>query len=358
MYPSTFNKKFPCGLGFEWTKKDGKFKKTLMTTKQISISSLEWLDFMSNDPKFVSQNGVKCIIQHGWNSDEKKFGNYAVDGYVTVDNKVYVLEFDGCYDRYHQCPICGKEPDPERTMKEEARTHFIQNKPNVTIIRMKECQWNVMRKKVVFQPQISPILMKRQLSNEKMIQLISSNTIYGFAVCDLIPTDQAKFFLEINWPPILQKTNIEHTDLPEWMQKNAHTTTFPRRTIVQSMHGENLLLHTELIAFYIKHGFLLTNVHKVYEYEGSECYKDVYETLYKARVEATRSNNKKKAMAVKLVSNAMYGQMLLVIYFFIFCLIVQYLIFRIHESFRAQYCVMKKQPIVSENILHTKQVCN
>ena len=122
MYPSTFNKKFPCGRGFEWQKKNGKFNKTLMTTNQISIASLEWLDFMSNDSRFVSQSGVRCMIQHGWNSNEKKIGNYLVDGYCVVDNKVYVLEFDGCYDRYHQCPICGKEPNPEKTKVSNSNT--------------------------------------------------------------------------------------------------------------------------------------------------------------------------------------------------------------------------------------------
>ena len=178
---------------------------------------------------------------------------------------------------------------------------------------MRECQWNVLRKNVIFTPKISPILMKRQLTNEKMIELLSSNTIYGFATVDLEQTSAASFFKDINWPPILQKTNVEHSDLPEWMQLNTSPTTFPRQTIVQSMHGKNLLLHTELISFYVEHGFLLTNVHKVYEYQGSDCYKNVYDVVYHARVEATRSKNKKKATAVKLVSNAMYGQMLLVI---------------------------------------------
>ena len=47
MYPTTFKEKFPCGLGYEWTAKNGQLTKKLMTKAKISMESLQWLDFMS-----------------------------------------------------------------------------------------------------------------------------------------------------------------------------------------------------------------------------------------------------------------------------------------------------------------------
>ena len=96
------------------------------------------------------------------------------------------------------------------------------------------------------------------------------------------------------------------------MQKNAKRTDFPRKTIVQSMHGENVLLHTALIKFYLDNGFYLTKIHQLYEYQGSKCFEDVYSKVYNARVEATETGDTMKATAVKLVSNSMYGQLLMV----------------------------------------------
>ena len=50
MYPSTYNKKFPTGLGFEWELCYGsKLKKKLMTKRKISIESLEWLEYQQKD---------------------------------------------------------------------------------------------------------------------------------------------------------------------------------------------------------------------------------------------------------------------------------------------------------------------
>ena len=104
MYPSTFREDMPCGRGFEWTLKDGMLQKRLMTTKKISISQIQWLAHMENDERFINQDNTKCRIIHGWNSEEKKIGDFFVDGYCEVDDKRYVLEFDGCY--WHGCRDC------------------------------------------------------------------------------------------------------------------------------------------------------------------------------------------------------------------------------------------------------------
>ena len=96
------------------------------------------------------------------------------------------------------------------------------------------------------------------------------------------------------------------------MQNLCPKTTFPRTTIAQAMKCDNILIHTELIKFYCKNGFVITNVESFYEFQGSNCFTEVYDKLYSARVEATREKDSMKAAAVKLTGNAMYGQTLMV----------------------------------------------
>lgn len=173
-----------------------------------------------------------------------------------------------------------------------------------------------MKETLKYKSKISPIIQKNQISKRQMLRLLSSGQLYGFAVVDIKDTPQAKKFVDLNFPPILKKIDIEYDDLPNWMKENTLKTTFPRRSIVQGMHGKSLLLHTHLIKFYVENGFVLTDVHHMFEYEGSECFKKVHDQVYKARVEATATEesdgDQRKATAVKLTSNAMYGQCLLV----------------------------------------------
>jgi hypothetical protein len=97
MYVSTYNKEMPCGRGFEWKSKNGFLEKCLIVGENISIASVEWIDFMNNDPRFIDSNGNRQIIQSGWNGAEGVVGSYPVDGFVEVDETIYALQFDGCF---------------------------------------------------------------------------------------------------------------------------------------------------------------------------------------------------------------------------------------------------------------------
>ena len=98
MYVSTYNKEMPTGRGIEWvSKSQSTFEKKLISGSNISMGSVEWIDYMNNDTRFIDSKGVRQYIQHGWNGSEVKIGNYDLDGYVKVDEIEYALQFDGCY---------------------------------------------------------------------------------------------------------------------------------------------------------------------------------------------------------------------------------------------------------------------
>lgn len=306
MYPSTFKAKFPCGRGFEWTLEKHFLHKKIMTNEKISLGSIEWLDYVQNTDKRLKQiDGSVVRLISGWGSKEFKIGPYQVDGYAKVGKMQYFYEFNGCF--FHDCLHCDSN---NLAKNEEERVNFFKSIPNSEVIIMTGCQWNQIWNKISWKSSISPHLTKRNIRQDVMLDNFKRNELYGFALIDIEATPDAQKFLDINWPPILVKSEINFTDLPEWMQQNASTKTFPRKTIVQGMFANEILLHTDLIFFYMRHGFKVTKIHKFFEFEGRCCFKKVHDAIYQARVEATLEKDEMKAMAVKLVSNAMYGRML------------------------------------------------
>ena len=98
MYVSTFAKEMPTGLGLEWNPRpSGKFYSSLMGPHNCSLSCVQWIDFMNNDPRFVDRSGKRQYIQHAWNRAEVRIGRYPVDGFVQVDEQPYILQYDGCF---------------------------------------------------------------------------------------------------------------------------------------------------------------------------------------------------------------------------------------------------------------------
>lgn len=277
------------------------------------------MDFIQNTfDGLIDKNGNRSKIQHGWSSSEKRLGKFFVDGYARVDEKNFIFEYDGCV--YHECKKCDREALFKRD--ETQRTAFLKNLPHTVIIRITECEWLEKMKTLSYTPKISPILFKKKVHPEEMLKLLTDKKLYGFLVVDIEATEKAQKFLDINWPPILKKAMVEYDDIPKWMQKNVKATDFPKEQIVQAMNGKEILLHTCLLEFYLENGFKVVKIHKFLEYEGNPCFKNVYKTVYEARVEATQMKMEKdatpemknaaemKATAVKLVSNSMYGAML------------------------------------------------
>ena len=101
----------PCGRGFEWKLTGNYFTKELMSSRKISLESVQWMAYMKHDRRFVNRSGKRCEIISGWNSEEVKVGNFELDGYCRVDEIKYALEYDGCY--WHGCAQCGEQGKPE-----------------------------------------------------------------------------------------------------------------------------------------------------------------------------------------------------------------------------------------------------
>jgi len=104
-----------------------------------------------------------------------------------------------------------------------------------------------------------------------------SSGVYGFAIVDIIPTAAAQKFLDLNWLPIIRHDEIQYSDLPEWMHRPQIEKTFPRKTLVQTMHAKEILLHTRVIQWYVENGFEIAkvNFHFINLYDNLYIYKSI-----------------------------------------------------------------------------------
>ena len=176
MYVSTYREIFPVGRGFEWTKIDNHFTRKMICSKsgnihlcylkydniiKVSFQSIRWMEFMSNDPKFVDKNGVRQPIQHGWNSTEKLVGPYPVDGFAQVDGRDIFLQFDGCH--FHKCPYCGTDGNDV-----EVRNRFLRTRGE--LITIFECQFKKITKKELPTPKISPFMWSDRIREKEIIE--------------------------------------------------------------------------------------------------------------------------------------------------------------------------------------------
>ena len=103
-------------------------------------------------------------------------------------------------------------------------------------------------------------MYKKFIGPDRLLTEILAGGVYGFAVVDIVPTAAAQKFVDLNWLPIIRHDEIQFSDIPEWMHRPGIEKTFPRKTLVQTMHATQILLHTRVIQWYVENGFEITKV--------------------------------------------------------------------------------------------------
>ncbi len=157
---------------------------------------------------------------------------------------------------------------------------------------MRECQWVAMDKSK-YKSSISSLMYSKKVSEKTLLEAINKNLIYGFILCDIEPdlnkSSIWQKFLILNWLPIIRKDEIHKEDLSPFMQQQmGPSQKFPHETLIQSLWGKKILLHSDWVQFLLENGLQISKIHELYEYQPSNCFENFYDQLYKNRVEATR----------------------------------------------------------------------
>ena len=307
MYPCSYKNKQPTGKGFHWTLENGWFQKKLIKNNNASLQSILWLEYMRHDPRFVDRNGERQTIYHSWYGAERNVGTLNspiyVDGYVSVDDSIYVLEYLGCH--VHQCKLCDTKciRTPEEIEKDNRRLQHLDNKFN--LIKISSCEWNKIERSInhIDSP-ISPLLLQRKVKEEVILEKILNGSLFGFVLIDIFPKAEAKKWELANWGPIFEHQNIDFDMLPPEMQKRVLPGDYPKKTLCQVFHAEKYFCTVEAVKFYHENGFRITKLHEVIEFQGERVIEDFYQKIYEMRVHATIDGNKCLNAIAKNVANA------------------------------------------------------
>lgn len=147
LYPNSVKNDLPTGPGlFLRRKHNSNFKIESMSSssKNASIESLEWLEFLQSTSPYNKQ------IMHAFNKGEQKVANYSVDGYLKLETEdgedfVYAFDYNGCH--WHSCPYnCQKSRQTDAEIeKEKLRAREICAAVDEYVV-MTSCTWAKIRK--------------------------------------------------------------------------------------------------------------------------------------------------------------------------------------------------------------------
>ena len=148
------------------------------------------------------------------------------------------------------------------------------------------------------------------MSVEQIISSIRSDTLFGVVRCDIrVPDDKKEKFSEMC--PVFKNVDIPFDCIGEHMQQFVNDnklTKNPKRGLIGSMFGDNILLTTPLLKWYLDHGLVVTKIYEVIEYTPNRCFQTFADNVSNARRAGDIDPSKAIiAETSKLFGNAGYG---------------------------------------------------
>ena len=248
-----------------------------------------------------------CTIRHQANGREKRIGKLPVDGWCAETHTAY--QFHGCF--WHGCPKC--HTDPEETNKLNGKTmaellantkaHTAYLRRHVKVVEMLECTWKLEAKQ--------PHRQKWNMTQQQIITAVVDGTLFGMVECDVrVPEHLQDHFAEMQ--PVFKNVTVTRDDIGPFMRQYAEENDImsaPRRMLIGSYRGENILLATPLLRWYLAHGLVVDHVYQIIDYEPKPCFQNFGDSVSAARRAGDADPNKAIiADTMKLLGNSAYGK--------------------------------------------------
>ena len=270
--------------------------------------AIEWLEWVAHQDRIH--------IRHQLNNTEERIGDrkLPVDGFNVESQTVY--QFQGCYWHGHDCALNrGKEANEKRNKPElleetRADTKYMRSK-GYRVVEMWECEWRRMKRTNRELQRFIATELRRTLdtikimSPERILREVRQDRLFGCVEVDIrVPEHLKEKFSEMC--PIFKNTNISREDIGDFMKAYAEEHNImaqPRRSWIESMKGEKILLATPLLKWYLEHGLEVTKVQQVVEFTPVPCFKPFGDAVSDAR-RAGDADSRKAIIAdtMKLVS--------------------------------------------------------
>ena len=311
MYTGCEAENQPTTPGIRWLKQGSKYNKSIMTSG-TSLAAQQWLYYLQETDFAKDDHGNKIQIQHKYFRGEhgvKKSsgpGNWYVDGYFVKNDVRYFLEFHGCH--FH--PGCCV-PDEKIKFAPKKRYTWTMKKRDLEsmgkLIVKRECQWTRELKALSFKPETEMPRILESDTEATLLDAIKTDSIYGFAVCDVrCPDNVLEKYKKFLFPPIIKHEVITEDHLSDYMRQRVYEDErkLGFETVVQVYNGQQLFLMTDIIKFYMEIGLEISNVTQFIQYIPARILKPFVDEVVGMRIAATREGDDTKQLTAKIFGNS------------------------------------------------------
>ena len=122
-----------------------------------------------------------------------------------------------------------------------------------------------------------------------------------------------QYFPEMS--PLFCTTEIPFEAIVHHMQKHVETYNLskaPRRLLVGGMKGEQMLIATPLLRWYLNHGMTVTKIYQLVEFRSQRCFQDFVSEVRDARPLGDNAPDRAiMADTMKAIGNSGYGSLIM-----------------------------------------------
>jgi uncharacterized Zn-finger protein len=288
-----------------------------------ALSTIHWLTWLNE------HNKKHILHRYNTGGKERSLANFKFDGWDPIDKKGY--ELYGCYIHGHKyvnryC-FLSKDMDSDlaekRYKQTESREKYIKQHCNIKVIW--ECSYyNLVKSNKELQNIINksrPIFYKKHkgcVKPEQILKAVQTDKIFGFIEVDItVKEDEiskrgengmTKYDYLKEMCPLFGTAEIKYDDISgvmkTFMEEN-NISKAPRRQLVATLSGKQIMLHSSLLKFYLEIGLHVTRIYQVVEYVGYPVFKPFSDMIMKYRREASQDVEKAPlAQMFKIIGNS------------------------------------------------------
>ena len=289
---------------------------------KFGLQAYQWLSY-------VSQTEEK-FIQSRYNMGEQRVSTHSlpVDGFCQESNQVF--QFLGCF--WHSCTDCNTNRNSDGSLQEmhpvkkiphsEVRKATLENKRRLEaegfdVVEMRECRWKQLAKRndiAAYLKTLKSVQPKRQLSFQKILEGVKNGTLYGFLLVDIHTPNHLKEKYK-DFPLIIKNTCVSRDDIGDYMRNVAEEHGLlkkPKKYLISSHFGKEILINTEMAKFYLEMGLEITKIKEFIEFYPQKCFAKLADEIVNSRRAADTDPSKAViALTNKLTGNSLYSASLL-----------------------------------------------
>ena len=203
---------------------------------------------------------------------------------------------------FHGCNLCWTNRNRNGTLKEfnwcgdkveELKKHTLEitqkiEEDGYKMISIWEYEWKRMKKRpeiAEFLKTLKTVQPRRKLSFDQILKGIQNDTLFGLLIVDIhTPTELRPVFADHSL--IIKNTMVSCEDIEDYMRGVAEKHGFlkkPKRALICSHFGKEVLITSEMGKFYWEKGLTITRNYEFIEFHPKKCFEDLGNRICDAR---------------------------------------------------------------------------